>query len=235
MEPDRPNAANSTEIVAPGAVQIEAGIDGQIQGLARKDLFQVSVPQSIRVGLVKDVELRIFDGDPVRALEGKLGARQQGEVDVGAKFRLWAREGGAKPSLGLQWLMIPANRRAGATFRGLLPGLVFIVDIEPGNWHLDFNVGAKLHPTEPGKCCNLEGSIAASVGRTFADERLLVWGELFTRADVDRLALTELSGDAGVIVWATRRLAVDAGLLLDRSDDAFVVAALAGLSLRLGR
>ena len=33
---------------------------------------------------------------------------------------------------------------------------------------------------------------------------------------------------------ATRRLAVDAGLLLGRADDAFIVAAIAGPSLRIG-
>jgi hypothetical protein len=232
--PDRPNMANSTEIVAPGAVQFEAGIDAQVHGYAREDRFRVSVPQSIRVGLVKDLELRIFDGDPVRALAGQLGARQQGEVDVGAKLRLWARETGARPSLGLQWLMIPANRRAGATFRGLLPGLVFIVDVEPGDWHIDLNAGLKMHKTDAGGCCDAEAMVAASVGRSFLDERVLVWGELYSRADVARGTLTELSGDAGVIVTATRRLAVDAGLLLGKADDAFVVAVLAGMSLRIG-
>lgn len=234
VAPDRPNVANSTEIVAPGAVQIEAGVDAQVRGHASEDRFRVSAPQSIRVGLVKNVELRIFDGDPLRALAGQLGARQQGEVDVGAKFRVWARETGARPSLGLQWFMIPANRRAGATFRGLLPGLVFIVDVEPGDWHIDLNAGVKLHPSDSGECCDAEAMAAASVGRTFLRERVLVWGELYGRVDVDARRLAELSGDVGVLVTATRRLAVDAGLLLGRADDAFVVAILAGLSLRIG-
>jgi hypothetical protein len=203
--------------------------------MAPSDEFRVASPTALRIGLLRAVELRIFDGDPIRALQGKLGARQQGEVSVGAKLRFYERKRGAKPSLGLQIQLIPANRRAGADFRAVLPALTFLATFEPGEWHIDLNGWVKMRPTDTGRCCDAEGLAAASFSRSFVDDRLEARGEVYLRGDIDRGELSEIGGDAGIIVHPTKRFALDAGLLLSHVEQTFVVAIIAGMSVRFGR
>ncbi len=234
VEPDRPNVANSTKTAPAGAVQLEAGVDAQVYGQARSDDFKVAAPLLLRIGVHEQVELRLVEGDPWRWSQGALGARQQGEISLGAKLRLWEREAGTRVSLGLQPQLIPVSPRSNAIFWAPLPAAVFLTTVEPGDWHLDFNLGARTRPTSHGRCCDVEGLLAASFGRSFADERVLLWTEAYTRVTLGTGDLIEASGDLGIMVWPTKRVALDVAGLVGQAGGALVVAVLAGASVRVG-
>ena len=234
VDPDRPNIANSTKTVAPGAVQIEAGVDVQAFGKARMDSFRFSAPLTLRIGVHEKIELRIADGDPWRWAQGLLGARQQGEISIGAKLRLYEKDRGTKVSLGVQPSLIPVSPRGDAKFWAPLPGAVFLTTIEPGDWHLDFNAGIKMRANDKGQCCDAEGVLAASFGRSFADEVVLLWIESYSRTNLGQGQLAEIAGDAGIIVTPTRRFALDLAVIVGQVNKTLVTALLAGITVRMG-
>lgn len=235
VDPDRPNIANSTKTVAPRAIQVELGVDAQVHGYASKDSFRVAAPLDVRIGVHKKVELRLFDGDPWHWLGGRIGARQQGELSLGAKIRFYEREKKTKLSLGVQPQLIPVAPFTNAKFWAPLPGAVLLMTVEPGEWSMDFNVGAKMKvASDTGRCCDAEGLVAASFARKLARDRVRLWGEIYTRVDMLKGELSELAGDAGVIVNVTRRVALDVGGLVGDADDTLVAAVLAGMSVRWG-
>jgi hypothetical protein len=234
VEPDWPNVANSTTTVAPGAVQIEAGVDVQAVGRARMDTFRFAAPLSLRIGVHERIELRLADGDPWRWAQGLLGARQQGEISVGAKLRLYEKATGTRISLGLQPQLSPTSPRAEARFWAPLPGAVFLTSVEPGAWHLDFNAGIKMRANEGGKCCDAEGVLAASFGRGFADDVVLLWLEAYSRGNLGPGELAEIAGDAGIVVIPTRRVALDLAVVVGQVNKAFITALLGGITVRMG-
>jgi len=234
VDPDRPNIANSTKTVAPGVVQIETGVDVQAVGKARQDTFRFSAPLNLRIGVHEKIELRIADGDPWRWAQGLLGARQQGEISLGAKLRLYEKQTGTRVSLGVQPQLSPTSPRGEARFWAPLPGAVFLTTVEPGDWHLDFNAGIKMRANEKGKCCDAEGVLAASFGRSFADEVVLLWIESYSRTNLAQGELAELAGDAGIIVTPTRRVALDLAVLVGQVNRTLITALLGGITVRMG-
>ncbi len=234
VDTDRSNMANSTTTVAAGAVQIEAGVDAQVFGRAKTDAFRVAVPLLVRIGVHRRAELRLVEGDPFRWGQGQLGARQQGEISLGAKIKLWERERGTKVSIGLEPQLMPVSPRSDAKFWALLPGLTFLLSVEPGDWQLDFNVGIKTRASDQGVCCDAEGLVAASFGRSFADEKVLVWLEVYDRVDAVKGELSELAGDAGIVVTVTRRVALDVAVIAGTVEHTPIVALLAGATVRMG-
>ncbi len=233
VDPDRPNIANATKTVPAGAVQLEAGVDAQVFGRAKGDSGRIAAPLVLRIGLTRRAELRFIEGDPFRWAQDMAGARQQGEVSFGAKLELWRRRRGTPVAIGLQPQLIPVSPRSSAKFWALLPGVVLLTSVEPGDWQLDFNAGFKLKPSDAGLCCDAEGLFAASFARSFADDRVSLWLEAYDRVDVDKGELSELSGDGGVIVSVSRRVALDLAVLAGSVEHETVVALLGGVSLRL--
>lgn len=147
---------------------------------------------------------------------------------------LYERERGTKFSLGLEPQLMPVPPRTNAVFWAPLPGAVLLTTVEPGDWHLDFNIGLKMRPTRHGRCCDVEGVLAASFGRSFADERVLLWTEAYTRVDLVTGDVGEVAGDLGIMVWPARRFALDVAALVGQAGGERVVAVLAGASVRIG-
>lgn len=234
VDPDRPNVANSTATVPAGAVQLEAGADVRVHGKTRADSFRVAAPLTVRIGVHDRAELRLFDGDPYRWSQGTLGARQQGEISLGAKVKLWERERGTKVSIGLQPQLLPVAPHTNAIFWAPLPALVLLHSVEPGDWHLDLNLGFKTKVTRHGRCCDVEGLLAASLARSLAEERVCLWAETYARLSLAEHQLSEISGDAGIMVRPTRRLGIDVAAIVGQAGGEFEVAVTGGLSVRIG-
>lgn len=235
VDPDRPTVSQTTKIVAPRAVQVEVGVDAQVYGLARDDEFRVSFPALIRIGLHERVELRLFDGDPYRWLRAEQSARQQGELSLGAKIKLLERGDTTRTTLGLQAQLSPMQPLGDDKFWAPLPGALLLLDVERDPWTVTVNLGTRMEPdSASGRCCSTSNFLAVAVARTFADARVRVWAETYARLDLPRPELGELAGDAGLVVNLSRRVALDAGVLLGRAQDTFVIAVLGGLSVRFG-
>ncbi|MDC0721619.1 hypothetical protein [Nannocystis bainbridge] len=234
VDPDRPTITNSTATVPRGAVQIEAGVDAQVYGRADHDEFLVATPLVVRIGLHERVELRVFDGDPVRWGLGQAAVRQQQEISIGAKILLVERDSRTKTSFGLQPQLLPVPPLGPASFWAPLPALVLLLTVEPGEWNFSVNAGVKTAPADTGRCCEISDLFAVSVARTLADQRLRLWGEAYARLDFPHTELAELAGDGGLMVHLHPRVALDAGVLVGRARRTLVVAILAGLSVRFG-
>lgn len=234
VDPDRPTITNTASTVPRGAVQIEAGVDGQVYGRASQDEFLVATPLIVRIGLHERVELRVFDGDPVRWGLGQTAARQQQEVSLGAKILLLERGQRTQTLLALQPQLLPVSPQGKETFWAPLPALMLILSVKPGEWTVSVNAGIKTAPADTGRCCEISDLFAASVSRTLAHQRLSLWAETYARLDFPHTELAELAGDGGLMVWLHRRVALDAGVLVGRARRTLVVAVLAGLSVRFG-
>jgi hypothetical protein len=235
VDPDRPTVSQTTKIVAPRAVQVELGVDAQVHGLTREDQFRVSVPALIRIGLHERVELRLFDGDPYRWIRAEMGSRQQGEISLGAKIKLLERGEKDRTTLGLQTQVIPMQPLGEHQLWAAFPGALLLLDIERSDWTFIVNLGTRMEPESATvTCCKTSNFLAFAVARTFADERVRVWAETYARLDLPKPELGELAGDTGLVVNLSRRVALDAGVLVGRAKDRLVVAVLGGLSVRWG-
>lgn len=233
--PGRPTVGSSTRTVAPGALQLEFGVDYQAAGLAPTEELRLAIPAIIRVGVHERVEVRLLGADPRRWLRGQSGARAQNDVALGAKIRFFEREGRARVSLGVrpELILIDPLRRT-ARFWAPLPNVLWLLTLAPGQWSIDLNLGARVTATDAGRCCGARSLFTLAAARSFADQRLQVWGEVYARVDLIQGELAELAGDTGLQVWATRRLAFDLGVLVGKAQATFVVAALAGAAVRWG-
>src|SRR5580765_1443760 len=90
LEPDRPDVTNGTHIVDVGLLQMEVGGIWNRSGGGQHD---VGTPTSFRLGLTEWLEARV-SGDGFLAVTDPAGtARGVGNVQLGAKLRLWADPG----------------------------------------------------------------------------------------------------------------------------------------------
>ena len=91
IDPDRPDVTNGTHIVDTGLLQVEmGGLFTRGNGATR----DVGTPVTFRLGATNWLELR-FGGDGLLDSSDSFGSRTGlGNVQLGAKLRLWADPGG---------------------------------------------------------------------------------------------------------------------------------------------
>src|SRR6516165_7354346 len=110
IEPDRPDVTNGTRIVPIGVVQIEIG------GLYLRnspDQRSANSPFTFRVGLTDWLEARVGADGLLTNETGDLRTTGFGNVQIGAKLRLWADPGGVPVLSILPGVTLPtadANR-----------------------------------------------------------------------------------------------------------------------------
>jgi hypothetical protein len=121
LEPDRPDVTNGTHIVDVGLLQMEVGGIWNRSGASQHD---VGTPTTFRLGLSEWLEARI-SSDGFLAVTNPTGtARGLGNVQLGAKLRLWADPGGV-PVLSI---LPTVNLPAASETKGL------------GSGHADFTI-----------------------------------------------------------------------------------------------
>ncbi len=104
IDPDRPDVTNGTHIVDTGLLQIEVG--GQYTRTSSSER-SFGTPFTARVGVFEWLEARIgTDGWLLQADEGGRAAGM-GNLQVGAKMRLWADPGGVPVLSILAWVNVP--------------------------------------------------------------------------------------------------------------------------------
>ena len=92
LEPDRPDVTNGTHIVDVGLLQMEVGVQRVSSGSGPSSF---GTPITFRAGLTNWIEVR-FGGDGfVSATDAVTGTNSGiGNMQLGAKIRLWADPGG---------------------------------------------------------------------------------------------------------------------------------------------
>ena len=230
VEPDRPDVTNGTHIVDIGLLQIEIG------GLyTRVDSTQhaAGTPFTARVGVFDWLEARIGTDGLLTQTDGFTSVTGIGNVQVGAKLRLWADPGGV-PVLSI---LPTVNLPAASAQKGLGSGtadytLALLTGTDIGRHaHVDVNYGI--------------GSIGAGDGAHFVQHLVSVsasdavsdnWNPYvevyrFSREEADGTAVTAV--DAGAIYELGSRYALDGGVQVGlRNGPAFAI--FGGISIIVG-
>src|SRR5262245_57892906 len=140
LEPDRPDVTNGTHIVDVGLLQLEVG---GIWTHGRTDVHSFGTPLTARVGLTDWIEARV-GGDGFLAVTDSTGHQSGfGNVQLGAKLRLWADPGGAPVLSVLPAINLPAaseSKGLGSGQADFTIALLTGVDV-PAHAHVDVNYG----------------------------------------------------------------------------------------------
>jgi hypothetical protein len=232
IQPDRPDVTNGTRIVPAGIVQLEFG------GLYMRPSSSVSAassPLTVRIGLTDWLETRIgVDGLLVQT-NGPASAAGFGNVQLGAKVRLWAEPGGTPVLSILPTINLPT---ADAT-RGLGTGdpdytIAFLTGTDIyRRGHIDINYGVGAIGSGVGQPHFVQHLLSASLSEAVTD-RWNPYVELFwfSRSDAD--GGSETSIDTGVIYEVGSHFAVDGGVQFGLGGSSASVGVFGGLSMIVG-
>src|SRR5437879_3881249 len=207
LEPDRPDVTNGTHIVGVGLLQMEFGglythvVAGQ---------HNIGSPFTARVGITEWVEMRIGTDGLLSQVDSGSRATGFGNVQLGAKLRLWADPGGI-PVLSI---LPTVNLPTASAEKGLGSGdadytVAVLTGTDVGSrGHVDFNYGIGAIGAGGGDPHYLQhlASVSASVS---AGERWDPYVEAywFSKQDPNGGAMTAL--DFGTIFTVNPRLAFD--------------------------
>jgi hypothetical protein len=232
LEPDRPDVTNGTHIVDVGLLQMEVG---GIWTRSASGQYNTGTPTAFRLGLSEWLEARI-SGDGFLAVTDPTGtAHGIGNVQLGAKLRLWADPGGVPVLSILPTVNLPAASESKGLGSGqadytiaVLTGTDFLT-----RGHVDINYGI--------------GRIGAGSGLPRYTQHLVSWsasaeipgpvtpyleGFWFSRQDPDGGPVFAM--DTGAIYVINPRLAFDGGVQVGLTEAAPDLSAFAGMSVVLG-
>jgi len=231
IEPDRPDVTNGTHIVDVGLLQIEFG---GIYGSVGPGTQAFGSPFTARVGLFEWLEARVgMDGLLIQ--QGDAPATGFGNVNVGAKIRLWADPGGVPVLSILPTVNIPtasADKGLGSGSADytlvLLTGTDFL---KLG--HVDFNWGIGAIGAGNGQPHFTQQLVSVSASMA-AGERWnpYVEGFWYSTTGPGGGAMTAI--DAGAIYTVSARLALDGGFQVGLSGGAPQRSVFAGMSMIVG-
>jgi hypothetical protein len=234
-ETDRPDVANSTKTVPPGAFQIETGIAYSRERAGGVPTQRtVSLEATLRVGLTPSLEVRL-DGDPVVHMRADENVTNVGDVRLGAKYRfLDAPESSWRPALAiLPYVKLPSAPAPIGSERTDF-GITGIASFDfPEDFSLDVNGGiAALGQKHPSGYL-AQGSAAASLAKTVVQD-LAVFVELFYSSRETRDSRYGLGTGAGLVYRIGRRAALDLGFETSLAGQSPDYAIRSGFTVRLG-
>jgi hypothetical protein len=232
LEPDRPDVTNGTHIVDVGLLQMEVGGIWNHDGSSQHD---VGTPTTFRLGLSEWLEARISTDGYLAVTDPSGTEHGVGNVQLGAKLRLWADPGGV-PVLSI---LPSVNLPAASESKGLGSGQAdFTIAVLTGTdfltrGHIDINYGV--------------GWIGAGTGLPRFTQHLASWsasvevpgpvtpyleGFWYSRQDPDGGAFVAM--DTGAIYVINPRLAFDGGVQVGLTGAAPGLSAFGGVSVVLG-
>ena len=232
LEPDRPDVTNGTHIVDVGLMQMEVGGVWNRNGVGQ---HSSSTPTTIRLGLSDWLEARVSGDGFLSATDASGSQHGIGNVQIGAKLRLWADPGGVPVLSILPTVNLPAASESKGLGSGqadftiaMLTGTDFLT-----RGHVDVNYGI--------------GRIGAGTGLPRFTQHLVSWsasaeipgpvtpyleGFWFSRQDPGGGQVAAL--DTGAIYVVNPRLAFDGGVQVGLTDAAPSLSAFAGMSVVIG-
>lgn len=232
LEPDRPDVTNGTHIIDTGLLQIEVG------GLftrAAPGQRAFGSPLTARVGLTEWLEARIGTDGLLTQVEGDARATGIGNVQFGAKLRLWADPGGIPVLSILPAVNLPTasvDKGLGSGDADYLLALLTGTDVG-GRGHVDVNYGIGAIGAGGGQPHFVQhlASVSASLAAT---ERSNPYLEVFwfSKQDANGSAMT--ATDFGAVYTVNPRLAFDGGVQIGLNRAAPAFAAFGGISIVVG-
>ena len=231
LEPDRPDVTNGTHIVDVGLLQIEFG-----GLLARKGSSRAfASPFTARVGLTEWLEARAGTDGLLSVSDGVTQVIGLGNVQLGAKLRLWADPGGA-PVLSI---LPTVNLPAASSEKGLGSGepdytVAALTGTDIGRHvHLDVNYGIGAIGSGANAGHFVQHLVSMSLSDAISDNwNPYVEAFWFSRQANDGGNVSAI--DAGAIYDLGRRYALDGGVQFGLGSDAPPVAVFAGMTMLVG-
>jgi hypothetical protein len=232
LEPDRPDVTNGTHIVDVGLVQIEFG---GLLSRSRGDRRNTGTPVTARVGLTEWLELRV-GGDGYLVSSDPQGRQSGiGNVQIGAKLRLWADEGGL-PVLSI----LPAiNLPTASQEKGLGSGQSdFTIALLTGTdflkrGHVDVNYGVGAIGAGPGLSRFTQHLVSVSASAEVPGP-VTPYIESFWVSRQEPGGDRVVAVDGGAIYVINNRFAIDGGIQGGLSPAAPSLMIFGGLSVVVG-
>jgi hypothetical protein len=231
IEPDRPDVTNGTHIVDVGLVQVEAGVQHARMG----SQHSAGTPFTMRIGLFDWLEARVSTDGFLHQADTASSANGLGNVQIGAKLRLFADPGG----LPVLSILPTVNLPVASVAKGLGSGdsdvtLVLLTGTDLGRTsHVDFNYGIGAIGAGQGRPHFTQHLISVSVSHSVTEQLSpYVEGFWFSRQDPDGGRVFSI--DAGLIQAFTARLAVDGGFAVGLTNAAPDASVFAGVSIIVG-
>jgi len=232
VEPDRPDVTNSTHIVEIGLLQIEIG-GLYTHPAARQHGF--GSPITARAGLADWLEARIGSDGFLTQSDGLNRATGLGNVQVGAKLRLWADPGGVPVLSLLPSVNIPtasAEKNLGSGSADYTVAVLTGSDIGR-HGHVDINYGIGSIGSGGGDPHFVQHLLSISASAAVTDN----WNpyfETFWYSRQEAAGRAVLAMDAGAIYELGTRYALDGGMQFGVSGNAPAFAAFGGISIIVG-
>jgi hypothetical protein len=232
IEPDRPDVTNGTHIVDIGLLQVELGGQYSNNGAGQRGFGS---PFTARVGLTEWLEARFGTDGFVSQDDSEVRASGIGNLQLGAKLRLWADPGGI-PVLSI---LPTVNLPTASEEKGLGSGsadytVAFLTGTDLGRHaHIDVNYGIGAIGTPAGGGHFAQHLVSASFSDAVSDNwNPYVEAFWFSRQDVDGTGVVAM--DAGAIYELGARYALDGGVQIGLSANAPNFEVFAGVSIIVG-
>ena len=231
IQPDRPDVTNGTYIVEEGLLQAEVGVQHVRTGTQRS----VGTPLTLRIGLFEWLEGRISTDGFLHQTDMGSSVSGSGNMQVGAKVRLFAEPGGIPVLSLLPTITLPVASAS----KGLGSGqpdvtLVVLTGTDLGQTsHVDFNYGIGAIGAGQGRGHFAQHLVSVSFSHSLT-EQLSPYLEGFWFSRQDPHGGRVFSLDAGAIQAFTARVAVDGGMAVGLTRAAPDVSVFAGVSIIVG-
>lgn len=233
LDPDRPDVTNSPHIVPAGLLQIEIGV---VHSRLDSDRSFFATPVAARLGVTDWLEARV-SGDGFLSLSDPAGTvTGLGNVQLGAKIRLYADSGGVPVLSILPTVNLPAASESKGLGTGradftiaLLTGTDFL-----GRGHVDANYGVGWIGGGTGLPRFTEHLVSVSVNADLPGS-IAPYLEAYWFSKQDLAGRHVVAMDGGAIYFINARLAVDGGMQVGLSEAAPSLSAFGGVSLAVGR
>lgn len=232
LEPDRPDVTNGTHIVDVGLLQIEFGGLYSRSGLDRQN---VGTPLTMRIGLTEWLEARVGGDGFISSRDPQGRESGIGNVQIGAKLRLWAAPGGIPVLSILPTINLPAASESKGLGSGqsdftvaLLTGTDFLT-----RGHVDINYGFGLIGAGPDLARYSQHLVSLSASAEIPGP-VTPYIETFWISRQDPDGAHVLALDVGAIYVLNPRFALDGGIQGGLSEAAPSLSVFGGLSIVVG-
>jgi hypothetical protein len=228
INPDRPNVANSSQVVGKRRVQLETGVQWDRQRDADAHVRTLTTPTLLRIGVSDALELRVeTDGrtiehasDPSTGVH--TGSAGWADLSAGVKWHLADQEG-TRPSVGVIAEAALPTGSTGLRGSGFRPTVEIPVEWDLGH---EWSLGVMPGVTRDGD--GTYGVFAASLGKAFS-ERLRGFAEV-AAPQIGRG--TQALVDAGVSWLVNRDCQIDAMVVHGVNRNTPGLSLAFGLSIR---
>ena len=171
IEPDRPDVTNGTHLVDVGLLQLEAGVQHARMGSQHSS----GTPLTARIGLFEWLEARASTDGFLHQADSASTASGIGNVQIGAKLRLFADPGGVPVLSILPTVNLPlasASKGLGSGDSDITVVLLTGTDLNRTS-HVDFNYGIGAIGAGQGRPHFSQHLVSVSLSHTVTEQLTL--------------------------------------------------------------